>query len=146
MTIKNLPFVLTVVLFTTFSNAHADPYRLWSDEVSKATKGLSICADSYKESLGHGRTTQEIKKHLAKASRTCAVLKTKFDTTMLTVRSNVNGIDGPLASYHRLVLEGFDQIAPRADEDALTYYSDSVKIEVLIQKMQLNLIALDGSW
>lgn len=146
MTTRNFSILLTVVLFTIFSNAYADPYRVWSDEVRSATKGLSICADAYRESLGHGRTAQEVKKYLTKANRTCAVLKMKFDTTMLTVRSNVNGIDGPLASYHRLVLKGFDEITPKANEDPLSYEADSTEIELLVQKMQLKLVALDGGW
>lgn len=129
-----------------FFGAHADPYRMWASEVSKATKGLSICREAYSKAVGFGRSESEMRKQVAEALNTCAVLKSHFETTMLAVKMNVNGIDEPLESYSQLVRAGFEQLAPKTKPDPLKYYTESLGTVVTIEKMQLKLIALDGGW
>lgn len=126
--------------------AIADPYRVWADEVSKATKGLQICAEAYSEAIGHGRTTAQIEKLLPEARRTCGVMKISFDNTMLTVRKRVNGIDGVLIAYQRLGDEAFKNLVPKPNQDPLEYYAKSLELVVRVQKEHYQVVALDGGW
>ena len=126
--------------------AQADPYRMWSDEVSKATKGLGICAEAYSDAIGHGRTNAEIAKRLPEARQTCGVMKIGFDTTMLTVRKHVNGIDGVLSSYHKLGNEAFKKLIPKPNQDPLEYYATSLELVLMVNQEHYKIVALNGGW
>ena len=45
-------FISVMLVCVAVFGAHADPYRMWASEVSKATKGLSICREAYSNAVG----------------------------------------------------------------------------------------------
>lgn len=135
---------LILVGLTTLS-ANADPYRDWSDEVMKATKGLKICSTAYWDAIG-GKHEDEWKKYLPDATRTCGVMKMGFNTTMLVVRKNVNGMDDILKTYHSMVLAAFDRIVPKTGQNPLEYYVLSLETVKVVYEQHLKISALDGGW
>ena len=137
-------FISAILYFVTAFSAHADPYRMWADEVNKATKGLSICREAYSKAIGYGRSEAEMKRHLTQAVGTCSVLKTHFDTTMLAVKLNVNGMDEALDAYQQLVKAAFERLTPKKPPDPLTYYTESLETVLTTEKMHLKLISVDG--
>lgn len=124
-------------------SAHADPYRDWSEHVMKANKGVKICHSAYSDAIG-GRTESEWKKFLPEAARTCAVLKANFNTTMITVRLNVNGLDAALDDYHKYVLAVFDSLPPQSGESPLEYYVRGLKLDLDVTRAHFNLSSLNG--
>jgi hypothetical protein len=132
-----------VLLFTSLA-AHADPYRLWAGEVSKATKGLEICADAYADAIGNGHDQRERKKYSVEAAKSCGALKIKFDATMLAVRTNVNDLDDVLRAYHQLGIEAFKQLEPKPNQHPLSYLESSKEIILAVSQMHFRLVALDG--
>lgn len=135
MNIRTAILILTLSLVSW--HAKSDPYRVWAAEVNKASKGLEICSREY------ARALQE-RELMTYAQRTCGTMKGIFDTTMLTVRANVNGIDDVLASFHRLGNAAFDEMKPKQNESPLMYLDRELKARLLIAKMLLQLTALDG--
>lgn len=120
-------------------SANADPYYRWSEQVQKATKGLEICVDAYSNAMGNGRSPSEADTYLKNAQKTCSIMKTSFDLTMLTVRQNVDGMDDALAAYHRRGLAGFDEIVPKPGQHPLLYQAEALEKILSIQKQQLTL-------
>jgi hypothetical protein len=134
----NIRTALLILMLSSVSwHAKSDPYRDWANEVNKATKGLEICSREYAKAI-------QDRELMTYAQRTCGTMKGLFDTTMLTVRSNVNGIDDVLASFHRLGNAAFDEMKPKQNESPLTYLDRELKARLLVSKMQLQLTALDG--
>ncbi len=118
-----------VAVLLAVVEAQAEPYRNWSDHVEKANRGVKICASAVLDAIG-GKTETEWKKYLPEATRTCAVMKANFNTTMLTVRLNVNGIDSALESYHSFGLATFDALGPQPGESPLEYHVRSLKLNL----------------
>lgn len=125
--------------------AQADPYRVWSDQVMKATKGLEVCASAYWDAVG-GRNEGEWKRFLPEATRTCKVMKSSFNTTMLATRTNVNGMDDILKSYHLAGLAAFDRVVPRYGQNPLEYYVKSLETVKIMYEQQLKVAELNGGW
>lgn len=125
-------------------DAWADSYLDWAEQVSKATKGLQICKDAYSDAIGYGRTESERAKYLPEARRICGVMKIGFDTTMLTVRQQVDEMPDVLKAYHQLVDGAFKKLVPKPNEDPLDYYADSIELVAKVNKQQLKLIELSG--
>ncbi len=132
--------IANIALLLIFgSAAHADTWRQWSDEVDKAAKGLKICADTYFDATGYASGSKQRKKVVNEAARTCGTLKEIFNITMITVRSNVDGMDDELKEYHKLVMDSFDQLVPQPGDSPLDYLSKTSKIDLAVAKMRHSL-------
>lgn len=129
-------FAAVLAVGLALTNAHADPYYNWSEHVQKATKGLDICVEAYSNAIGNGRSPADAKTYLQSAQKTCAIMKTSFDLTMLTVRQNVDGMDDALAAYHRLGLTGFEEIVPKPGQHPLLYQAEALEKILFIHKQQ----------
>jgi len=127
------------------SSALGDPYRIWSEQVMKATKGLEVCASTYWDAVG-GRNESEWKKFLPDATYTCKVMKATFNSTMLAARTNVNGMDDILKSYHLAGMAAFDRMAPRYGQNPLEYYVKSLETVKIMYEQHLKIAELNGGW
>lgn len=134
-----------MALLMSSGSVWADSYLDWAEQVRNSTKGLQICKDAYSDAIGYGRTESERAKYLPEARRTCGVMKIGFDTTMLTVRQQVDEMADVLKAYHQLVDGAFKKLVPKPNEDPLDYYANSMELVAKVQKQQLKLVELSGS-
>ena len=135
-----------IVLMLSSVSLHAKSahYRVWENEVSKAAKGLEICSKAYGDAMGYTRPDADRKKLMVYARKTCGTMRSIFDATMLTVRSNVNGIDEVLATFHQLGNAAFDEMEPKLNETPLDYLGRSLETQNIVAKIVLKLSILDG--
>ena len=118
---KKLKLIALFAALLTTAYAQADPYLDWAGEVEKASKGLSVCIDTYASAIQGNRPEKDQPLRLANARRTCEILKIGFDTTMLAVCTRVENMDKPLANYHEAVLQTFEYVVAEPREDPLAY-------------------------
>src|SRR5580765_5779994 len=99
--------IIAALLIGLPMTAQADTYLDWSENISKASRGLTLCNKEREKSLAGNLQPRDKKRLTEVAAHQCKIFKGVFDTTMLAARGNISGMDKPLADYHDAVMLTF---------------------------------------
>ncbi len=98
--------------------------------------------ESYERSLSGKLSESQKRATLKEAEQRCRVLKGVFESTMLAARTNVKGMDKPLADYHDAMVSMLEYVKPQADQSMLSYMAFAQKTKKEIAEARLTMLKL----
>lgn len=133
------PYKILLCIFALSTSTHAfpDTYIQWQPQISKATNGLFVCMDLYERALSGKNSESARRTKLKEADQRCRVLQSVFDTTMLTARSNITGMEKSLGDFHEAMISMFDYVKPDPDQSLLSYITLTQKTRKEVAEIEL---------